>query len=1017
MNNTNKIVALFAGGVLLIAVVVAVVSFRAFSQITEAAEARKHTFVLLTSADDLLSKVIDAETGQRGYFLTNDKAFLEPYLAVRDKISGDLKELRHLSLIIAAQKRLDALAPLIDSKLAYLSNSIELRSNDNMPAVLANMRGSKGKPLMDSIRVEMKGFRQVEEDALARCDAEFQSSVRFLFVVIVTISLLTLLFALLCIYFINRETQHRLKNLVHLETQHLLLIQEETNKQLQQANVTLQISEEKLAVTLKSIGDAVMTTDKEGRVMLLNSLAEQLTGWTQAEAIGRPVEEIFHIINEETRQAVTIPVRETLAHGTARGLANHTVLIARSGSECAIADSCAPIFNRAGQVIGAVLVFRNITEEYESREYAESIINTVREPLISLDQDLRVVSASRSFYQVFKVNPKETLGQLVYDLGNKQWDIPKLRELLENILPEKTTFDNYEVDHDFTTIGRRIMVLNARQIQRASGKERIILLAIEDITERREIENGLEKTRKELEIIKKIADEASEFSANVINTVREPLISLDQDLRVVTASRSFYEVFKVNPKETVGQLIYDLGNNQWDIPKLRELLETILPQKATFDNYEVEHDFSDIGRRIMLLNARQIERASGKDRSILLAIEDITERREIEKGLEKTRKELETTKISEDAAREYAESIINTVREPLISLDQDLRVVSASRSFYEVFKVNPKETVGQLIYDLGNNQWDIPKLRELLENILPQKATFDNYEVEHDFSGIGRRIMLLNARQIQRVLGKERIILLAIEDITKRREIEDGLKMAKIAAEAASQAKSEFLANMSHELRTPLNAIIGFSEVLYDQKFGPVNETQKDYLNEVLDSSKHLLSLINEILDLAKVESGKMELMLSNFPLKELLEHSLVFIKEKAFKHRIELSLDMAEELGYIRADERKVKQIVFNLISNAIKFTLDGGKIGINAKIIGPGAEVSVWDTGIGIAPEDRGKLFKEFVQLENTMTKQYKGSGLGLSLAKKLVELHGGKIWVESEGKGKGSNFKFNLPIKGEK
>jgi PAS domain-containing protein len=184
----------------------------------------------------------------------------------------------------------------------------------------------------------------------------------------------------------------------------------------------------------------------------------------------------------------------------------------------------------------------------------------------------------------------------------------------------------------------------------------------------------------------------------------------------------------------VGQLIYDLGNKQWDIPKLRELLETILPKKATFDNYEVEHDFADIGRRIMLLNARQIQRASGKERIILLAIEDITERREIENGLEKTRKELEVIKISEDEAREYAESIINTVREPLIALDQDLRVVSVSRSFYEVFKVKPEETVGQLIYDLGNKQWDIPKLRELLETILPQKTTFDNYEVEHDFA-------------------------------------------------------------------------------------------------------------------------------------------------------------------------------------------------------------------------------------------------------------------------------------------
>ncbi|MDP2894581.1 MAG: PAS domain-containing protein, partial [Sulfurimonas sp.] len=214
-------------------------------------------------------------------------------------------------------------------------------------------------------------------------------------------------------------------------------------------------------------------------------------------------------------------------------------------------------------------------------EYSENIINTVREPLIVLDQDLRVVAVSRSFYEFFKVKPEDTVGQLIYDLGNKQWNIPKLRELLETVLPQQTTFDNYEVEHNFTTIGRRIMLLNARQIKQASGKERIILLAIEDITERKEIEAGLEKTRKELEVIKKSADEASEFADSIINTVREPLLALDQDLRVVAVSRSFYDFFKVKPEDTLGQLIYDLGNKQWNIPKLRELLETVLPQQTT----------------------------------------------------------------------------------------------------------------------------------------------------------------------------------------------------------------------------------------------------------------------------------------------------------------------------------------------------------------------------------------------------------------------------------------------------
>src|SRR4030066_2318358 len=226
----------------------------------------------------------------------------------------------------------------------------------------------------------------------------------------------------------------------------------------------------------------------------------------------------------------------------------------------------------------------------------------------------------------------------------------------------------------------------------------------------------------------------------------------------------------------------------------------------------------------MLLNARQIKRVLGKERIILLAIEDITERREIENGLEKARKELEVTKIAEDEAREYAESIINTVREPLIVLDQDLRVVKVSRSFYDIFKVKPEETMGQLIYDLGNKQWDIPKLRELLETILPQKTSFDDYEVEHDFATIGKRTMLLNARQIVRRMGKERIILLAIEDITERKEIESGLEKAheelkELAVELkrAARVKSEFLANMSHEPRPPLTPINGFSEVLYDE--------------------------------------------------------------------------------------------------------------------------------------------------------------------------------------------------------
>jgi two-component system CheB/CheR fusion protein len=422
----------------------------------------------------------------------------------------------------------------------------------------------------------------------------------------------------------------------------------------------------------------------------------------------------------------------------------------------------------------------------------------------------------------------------------------------------------------------------------------------------------------------------------------------------------------------------------------------------------------------MLLNARQIQRVLGKERIILLAIEDITERRAIENGLEKIHKELEATKISEDAAREYAESIINTIREPLIVMNQDLRVISVSRSFYEVFKVKPKETVGQLIYDLGNKQWDIPKLRELLETILPLKTTFDNYEVAHDFTTIGRRIMLLNARQIQRVLGKERIILLAIEDITERRAIENGLEDARkelkeLATELKQTArvKSEFLANMSHELRTPLNSINGFSEVLFDKTFGPLNEKQSQYVNNVLVSGRHLLLLINQILDMSKVEAGKMKLSLSRVSTVGLLKEISMLVADMVNKKKLQMLLEIADDLPDLEADELKVKEIIYNLLSNAVKFTPENGKIGMHAKRAGTGIEVVVWDNGIGIAPENMGKIFEGFFRVDTPYSQVTEGTGLGLPLSRKLVELHGGKLFVESGGLNHGTLVRFTLPL----
>jgi two-component system CheB/CheR fusion protein len=371
-------------------------------------------------------------------------------------------------------------------------------------------------------------------------------------------------------------------------------------------------------------------------------------------------------------------------------------------------------------------------------------------------------------------------------------------------------------------------------------------------------------------------------------------------------------------------------------------------------------------------------------------------------------------------ALEYAESIIETVRGPLLVLDSDLKVVRANRSFYDFFKVTPEETIGSFIYDLGNRQWDIPRLRTLLEDILPKDNKIDDYEVEHEFSNIGHRIMLFNARRIIQKEIASRTILLAIEDITERREIETGLGKAhealkELATELkrTAKVKSEFLANMSHELRTPLNSVIGFSEVSYDETFGTLNEKQKKYVNNILTSGKHLLLLINQILDTAKVEAGKMNLALSSLPMKSLLNEMLLPIEDMAGKKKLQMVLEIAEDLPDIGADELKVREINYNLLSNAVKFTPEGGTIGMRAKKADSEIEIVVWDTGVGIAPENMEKIFEGFFRVDTPYSRSTEGTGLGLPLSRKLAELHGGKLSVESEGLNKGASVRFALPI----
>jgi PAS domain S-box-containing protein len=530
------------------------------------------------------------------------------------------------------------------------------------------------------------------------------------------------------------------------------------------------------------------------------------------------------------------------------------------------------------------------------------------------------------------------------------------------------------------------MLLNARQIQRVLGKERIILLAIEDITERREIEAGLEKTRKELAATKISEDEAREYAEGMIHTVRDPLIALDKDLRIVTVSRSFYEFFKVKPEETVGHLIYDLGNKQWDIPKLRELLETILPEKTTFDNYEVEHDFTTIGRRIMLLNARQIQRLSGKDTIILLVIEDITERKKLEE------------------AHSKLAAIVESADDAIIGKDLEGNITSWNNGAEAIYGYNAKEILGKslsLLMPPGHSEEDKELLTkrssvELIKNYETQRRRKDGKIID-----ISLTISPIKDSS-EKIIGSSTIA----RDISEKKKLESVVVNAKNTAEATNKELEAFSYSVSHDLRAPLRSIDGFSQALLEDYSGKLDATGRNYLDKIRKATQHMGLLIDDMLKLSRVTRA--EFKRESVDLSKMVRAIILTLRQNNPARDVKISI---QKDIIIDGDRYLLEIALTNLIDNAWKFTGKqkhphvefGATLKENEKIF------FIRDNGVGFDMSYVGKLFGAFQRLHTA--DEFAGTGIGLATVQRIINRHGGKIWAEGEV-GKGATFYFTIP-----
>jgi PAS domain S-box-containing protein len=1013
LKTTHKIAGPLAGVILLVVFGV-VLCFWSLRQLEEAAGARKQSYHIIELANGLLSDLKDTETGQRGYALTGDERFLEPYLAARGKIDGKLEELRRTASIDAAQKRLDAVAPLITGKLAELGRVIELRRSNDTVGVIEAVSGGLGKRLMDSIRIEIGEFVQIEGAALVENEARFQSDMRRLFGFLAGAGLLVLLLMVLCIYLLYSDMRHRIISHAHLQTQRLLEIQRETSRELEQANGCLQVSEEKLAVTLHSIGDGLIATDGEGHVTLMNPVAEQLTGWTQAAAVDRPIEEIFHIISQETRVRFTVPVRETLASGTVQGLANHTVLIARDGRECAIADSCAPIRDREGIVIGTVLVFRDVTKEHaanqagrDSGAIIQTILNSVADGIITLNGTSGIIET---------VNPvgERMFGYSAAELIGKNFSllIPEFEQYHHN-----GSLEFFSASDEARAVGLGREVVGKRKDGSAfpleiavsemwlSGQRHFTGI-LRDITARKQAEEALLK--------------AGALQSAIFNSANFSSIATD--------AKGVIQIFNVGAERMLGYAAADVVNKitpadisdpQEVIARAKalsvELATTITPgfealvfkaSRGIEDIYELSYIRKDGSRFPAVVSVTALRDARDAIIGYLLIGTDNTARKQVEEEQKKLDQRLRDQQY-------YTRSLIEANIDAIMTTDPSGIITDVNKQMEALTNCTRDELIGA---PFKGHFTDPERAEAAIKLVLGEKKV-NNYELTARASDGKETVVSYNASTFYDRERRLQGVFAAARDVTERKRVEQALqesnvdlKKATAAAEKANLAKSDFLSSMSHELRSPLNAILGFAQLMESSTPLP-SAAQAGRIAQILQAGWHLLSLINEILDLAVIESGKVSLSREAVSLGEVMSECEAMMESQAQQRGIRMVFPSFPNPSFVWSDRIRLKQIVINLLSNAIKYNKKNGIVEVGCVAIAPDrTRISVKDTGEGLDPEKLSQLFQPFNRLGQEAS-GVTGTGIGLVVTKKLAELMEGVLSVESTV-GSGSLFCLELP-----
>ncbi|WP_321420822.1 PAS domain S-box protein [uncultured Methanomethylovorans sp.] len=730
-----------------------------------------------------------------------------------------------------------------------------------------------------------------------------------------------------------------------------------------------------LKTILNNIHLAGVILDSSANIIFCNDFLLDRTGWKREDVFGKNWFDVF-LPKETISEIKTVFLRTTENAGFPSYHENE--IITRDGNKRIIIWNNTVLKDRNGNISSIISIGEDITELklagrslLNSKGQLRTLVDTIQDPIWLKDQNGFYLMCNSKFERFFGAKEADIIGKTDYDFVD-----PELADLFtlndrKTIATGKSTMNEEEIT--YADDGHREYLETIKSPMYDSNGHLIGVLGVgRDITQRKQVDEELQRREMQLRAAQKLGGFGS--------------WEIDLDSGKVDASEESITIYGLEGKQLTIGVIQNAPLPDFRL-MLDEKLRDLLERKSPYDVYFRIKRQNDGAIR----DVHSIAEYFSERNVVIGMLQDITELKQVQ------------DKVAEEAVRRRI--LFDQSMDGLVVLDQNGKVFEANQKYAEMLGYSSEE-----IQELHMWDWDTHYTREqLLEMIKLADSKGVLHETKHrrkDGSFIDVEISGNAA-----MFGDKKFIFCVCRDITERKQAEDILIHAKMAAEDANKSKGEFLATMSHELRTPLNSIIGFSDMMLGGTTGTLNEKQIRYMNHISKGGKHLLELINDILDLSKIEAGKMELYRELFSVCDAVYEIISLLSPIAIKKEIELDLKMDTELPYINADKTKFKQILYNLVSNAIKFTPIKGYVSISAQRIDNMLEISVTDTGVGIASKDLHKLFQPFKQLNSYLTREYEGTGLGLVLVKKFVELHGGSVWVESEV-GKGSIFTFTIP-----